>query len=116
MANIVRVRVELKDKYVDPKKNFNEMFHEFRKRVNNSGIMHDFKDHQYHESSSERDRKKRRDAVKRFQIEAIEEKLRKGEPVRSSQGLVKKVLSSQKREKEKEREKDKKKFSKKPVK
>lgn len=106
MSNIVRIRVEIKKKYSDPHKNFKEMFQEFKGRVNKSGILHDFKDHQYYESKSEKNRRKRRDAAKRFQMEAILDKIMKGERVKAPSGLIKKLLGTHNKDKKRDRDKD----------
>lgn len=95
MANIVRVRVELKRKYNDPAKNEREMIHEFKRRVSNAGIMHKFKEHQYYESKSEKARKKRKDAAKRFQLEMLAEKFLAGERIKAPSNVIKKIQSEQ---------------------
>lgn len=105
MANAVRVRIELKKKYNDPEKNFKELFHEFKKRVNAAGVLHTLKEHQSYESRSRKARRKKVEAGKRSQMEAIEEKLKKGERVKAPAGLIKKILANQKKEKEKEKKK-----------
>lgn len=94
MANLVRVRVELKKKYNDPDKNFREMFQEFKRRVSNSGLLHDFKEHQVYESKSERKRKARRASKKKMLIESIETKIRTGEKINAPAGLIKKVKAN----------------------
>jgi ribosomal protein S21 len=104
MANITRVKVEIKKKYNDPHKNFKEMFQEFKRRVSNAKIMHDYKDHQYFESKTERKRKKKRDAIKKFQMEQLAEKILSGERVKAPSGLIKKVLSAHKKDKKKEKD------------
>lgn len=94
MANVVRVRVELKKKYNDPHKNFREMHAEFKRRVSNAGILHDYKDHEYFESKSEKKRKKRSATRKKLQMEMLEEKILSGERVKASPGLVKKAMAN----------------------
>jgi len=106
MANATRVRVELKKKYNDPHKNFKEMFTEFKRRVSNAGIMHDFKEHQFYESKSEKQRKKRKAAVKKLQMELLEEKLQRGERVKAPTGLIKKAMANQGKGKKKRRDKN----------
>jgi ribosomal protein S21 len=94
MANVVRVRVELKKKYNDPYKNFKEMFQEFKRHVSNAGILHDYKEHQYYESKSEKDHKARRDSAKKALMEDIEQKLVTGQKVNAPAGLIKKVRAN----------------------
>lgn len=107
MANIARIRVELKRKYNDPEKNFKDMFHEFKRRVNSSGIMHAYKEHQYFESKSQKDRKKRKESAAKRQMELIEEKLALGERVDAPAGLIRKVLAKQWKDQEKDDKKKK---------
>lgn len=94
MANRARVRVELKRKYNDPQRNFKELLREFKRRVSNAGIMHDFKEHQFYESPSEKKRKKNKEADKKRQMETLERKILGGERVKASGGLIKKVMSN----------------------
>ncbi len=101
MANTARVRVELKDKYNDPEKNFREMFQEFKRKVSNAGILHDYKNHQEFESPSEKKRKKRREATKKRQQENLTEKILYGERVKAPSGVIKKILSNQRKKKRK---------------
>lgn len=93
MANKSRVRVELRKKHGDPYRNFKEMLQEFKRKVSNAGILHDFKEHQFYESKSEKKRKKRKEAEKKFQMELLEEKILGGERVKASAGAIKKVVS-----------------------
>ena len=93
MSNIARVRVELKRKYNDPHRNFKDMLQEFKRRVSNAGILHDYKDHQYYESKSEKKRKKRKEAEKKMQMELLEKKILGGEKVKASAGMIKKIVS-----------------------
>lgn len=94
MANQVRVRVECKRKYSDPHRNFKDMIQDFKRKVSNSGILHDYKEHQYYESPSEKNRKKRKESEKKQQMEALEKKILGGETVKASAGLIKKVMSN----------------------
>jgi ribosomal protein S21 len=103
MANATRVRVELKSKYNDPQKNFKEMFQEFKRNVSNAGILHDYKDHQTHTTRSEKKRKKKREAIKKHRQEQLERKILSGERVKAPSGVIKKVLSNQKKDKRKGR-------------
>lgn len=94
MANRARVRVELKKKYNDPHRNFKDMLQEFKRRVSNAGIMHEYKEHQFYESPSEKNRKKKKEAEKKAQMETLERKILGGERVKASAGLIKKVMSN----------------------
>jgi ribosomal protein S21 len=98
---LARVRVELKRKYNDPDRNFKEMLQEFRRRVSNAGIMHDFKDHQFYMSEGERARKTKRDTVKRMLMDSLTKKIVAGERIEGHGGMVKKIMSNLKKEKEK---------------
>lgn len=102
--NVTRVKVEIKKKYNDPNKNFKEMFQEFKRRVSNAGILSEYKDHQYFESKSEKDRKKRNETRKRFEMESISERIMRGENVKAPSGLIKKVLSSHTKDKKKDKD------------
>jgi ribosomal protein S21 len=93
MSNITRVRVELKKKYNDPQRNFKDMLQDFKRRVSNAGILHDYKEHQFYESKSEKKRKKRKEIEKKLQMEALEQKIIGGEKIRASAGLIKKVMA-----------------------
>jgi ribosomal protein S21 len=93
VSNITRVRVELKKKYNDPQRNFKDMLQEFKRRVSNAGILHDYKEHQFFETKSEKKRKKRKEIEKKLQMEALEQKILGGEKIRASAGLIKKVMS-----------------------
>jgi len=93
MSRIVRVRVELNKKHGDPQRNFKDMLQEFKKRVSNAGILHDYKEHQYYESKSEKKRKKRKEAEKKMQMEILEQKIMSGEKTKASAGVIKKVMS-----------------------
>lgn len=106
MANVVRVRVELKKKYNDNWRNFKELLHEFKREVGKARIAPDFKDHQRYESKSVKDRKKRRDANKLIMIESIEKKLIAGEKSNASVGIVKKVRSIMKKKEEEKKKKE----------
>lgn len=107
MANVARVRVELKDKYNNPDKNYRELWKEFTRRVNSGRIMHDYKDHQHYESRSKKLRQRYRESVKHHQMEIIEQKIVAGERVNVSDGLVKKVMANLHKEKKERKEKRK---------
>lgn len=98
---VARVRVELRRKYNDSDRNFKEMLQEFRRRVTNAGVMHDFKDHQYYVSEGERKRKSKRDSAKKLLMDALTKKIVAGERIEGHGGMVKKIMSNLKKEKEK---------------
>lgn len=105
MANIVRVKVELKKKYNDPAKNEKEMIQEFKRRVNSSGLLTTYKEHQVFESKSSKARKKKREQVKKHQMEQLEYKILAGEKVNARPGVVKKVMANINKDR-KDRKKD----------
>lgn len=98
MANITRVRVELKKKYGDPHRNFKDMFQEFKRRVSNAGILHDVKDHEFYMSKGEKARKKKKESVSKMRQEILEQRIMSGERVQAPAGVVKKILANQKKE------------------
>jgi ribosomal protein S21 len=100
-----RVRVELKRKFNDPDKNFKEMLHEFRRQMTKSGIMHDFKDHQFYESKSEKIRKAKRSSQKKRLMDSLTQKILAGERVMGHGAMVKKIMANIKKEKEKKEKK-----------
>jgi ribosomal protein S21 len=104
MANAVRVRVELRNKYNDPYKNFKEMHVEFKHRVIDAGVLHDFKNHEYFETKSQKDRQKRRKSMKRRQMDSLAQKIIKGERVKAPSGLIKKVLATHRKNKKRQHE------------
>ncbi len=108
MANAVRVRVSLENKFRDPVKNFKEMMHKFRRRVGDAGIKEQYKEHQVFMSKSEKRRKKKREAIARARENMIEEKMLTGEPIKAPAGLIKKVASRfNAKKKDKDKDKDK---------
>lgn len=96
-----RCRVELKRKYNDPMLNFKELKNEFKRRVDNSGILHILKEHQFYQKKSDKDRRARNAAIKKYQMEAIEQKITAGEPIKAPCGLVKKVMANMRDKKDK---------------
>lgn len=97
MANISRVRVELKKKYNDPEKNFKDMFQEFKRQVSNAGILHDLKEHQFFSSYSEKKRRKKQESIKKYRHEKLEEQILAGERVKAPSGVIKKIMAGQKK-------------------
>lgn len=92
---IARVRVEAKPGSRFDDRSFKIMFQEFKKRCSDAGIMHDAKEHQFFESKSSKARKKKREVINKRVQENIEEKLNRGEKVRCSSKLIKKIRSKQ---------------------
>jgi ribosomal protein S21 len=67
MANVARVRVELKNhnshaSYDERDKDFRIMFSKFKKQCSDAGIMHAYKQHEHFESKSRKIRRKKREA------------------------------------------------------
>lgn len=82
MANAVRVRVELRtSRHKSPEDEFKEMLHVFKRRCNEANILHDFKEHEFFVSKSEKKRKKKREAELKARKEREEKNMR-------SNGLV----------------------------
>lgn len=107
MSHPARVRVENKEKYNDPYKNFKEMFGEFKRQVSSAGVLHDYKEHQTYESKSEKERKKKREAAAKRRMEFVEQKILAGERVNAPAGLIKKIKAAQKKKNKKRNYKDK---------
>ena len=93
--SIARVRVELKPGVRYDDRAFRMMFQEFKRKCSDAGIMHTYKEHQFFESERVKDRKKRRESVNKLQQEIIEQKLLRGEKVRCSSKLIKKIRAKQ---------------------
>ena len=63
MANAVRLRVELRPSPNKTKEEqFREMLHVFKRRCNECGILSKYKDYEFFESKSQKERKKRRES------------------------------------------------------
>jgi ribosomal protein S21 len=77
------------------KQSFMLLLKEFRKKCGEAGISHDYKEHQFFESKSVKERKKLRNSINRLQQEMIEQKLLNGEKVRCSSKLIKKIRAKQ---------------------
>lgn len=106
MAKVVNIRVELKRKSGDPERNFKDMLQDFKRKVNTSGILHEYKEHQTYESKSEKKRKEKMIQKKKLLMESIESKIINGDKIYASAGLVKKVKSNMLKDK-KDRKKGK---------
>jgi ribosomal protein S21 len=92
MANVTRVKVELKKKYNDKEKNFKDMMHAFKRACQDAGILHELKSRQFYETKSEKKRRKRRESENKIRLERLEQKILAGERVQAPSGLVKKIL------------------------
>lgn len=90
---VTRVRVELKNKYNDPHKNFKLMMQEFRTQVSDAGILHDYKEKSTFESPGEKKRRKRAEQNRKFRNERLEKLILLGERVKAPAGLIKKVMA-----------------------
>jgi ribosomal protein S21 len=101
MANIPRVRVELRNKYNSREQNFKEMFQEYKRQMNNAGVLHEYKDHQEFESKSSKNRKKKKETSKKLRQEQLTEKILSGERVKAPSGIVKKILANHKKKQRK---------------
>lgn len=104
MPNVTRIKVKLGEKYNDPERNFREMLINFRFAVSDSGILHEYKESQVFQSRSEKKRKKKREIISRSKQTMIAEKLKTGDPIRASSGLIKRVKARQKKESERKRQ------------
>lgn len=93
--SIARVRVELKPGVRYDDRAFRVMFQEFKRKCSDAGIMHTFKEHQFFESKSVKARKKRRENANKMQQDVVEQKLLRGEKVRCSSKLIKKIRAKQ---------------------
>lgn len=100
-----RIRIELRRKFNDPEKNFKEMLQAYRREINKTGLLRDYKAHQTYESKGEKRRKTQRDARKRLLMDSLTQKILAGERVDGHGGMVKKIMADLKKDKEKRREK-----------
>ena len=62
MARKVLVRAELKNS-IDRERDFKYLLISFKRKCNESNIMHDYKEHEYFESKSRKARKKKRETT-----------------------------------------------------
>ncbi|MBD3280924.1 30S ribosomal protein S21 [Candidatus Dojkabacteria bacterium] len=99
MANVSRVRVELKKKYNEPHRNFKLMLEEFRRQVSDAGVLHTYKEHSVYESDGEKKRRKKKEREKKFAQERLEQSILAGERVSAPAGFIKKVLAKTKKKK-----------------
>lgn len=77
MSNAVRVRVDLRpSKHKSPEEDFKEMLHVFKRRCNEANILHDFKEHEFFVSKSEKKRKKKKEAIAKARKEREEQEIR----------------------------------------
>lgn len=99
--NVARVRVTSKWTGNSPNERlraFKHLLTEFRRRVADAGIMHDYKEHQFFESKASKRRKKKRESELRRKQELLEERVLAGENVRAPAGMLKKKKKKEKRE------------------
>ncbi len=74
MANAVRMRVELRPSANKTRdEQFREMLHVFKRRCNECGILSKFKDYEFFESKSQKNRKKKRESELRRKKEKDEQ-------------------------------------------
>jgi len=74
MANAVRVRVELRPSPNKTKEEqFREMLHVFKRRCNEVGVLSKFKEYEFFESKSQKNRKKKRESELRIRKEKEEQ-------------------------------------------
>lgn len=110
MANIVQVRVELKNfgkgDYFDRDKAHRIMVAEFRRKCQDVGIARLYKDHQYFESDARKSRRKRKESQTRLQLDNLERKIRSGEPVPKNNRLYKKLMQQKTKSKHKREDKN----------
>ena len=93
--SIARVRVELKPGVRPDERTTRMLLAELRKQCGQAGILHTYKEHQYFESESVKARRKRRQIVNKMEQATVEEKLLRGEKVKCSSKLIKKIRSRQ---------------------
>ncbi len=90
-----RVRVELKPGVRADERTTRMLILEFRKQCGQAGILQTYKAHQFFESDSVKERRKRRQTASKLEQTVVEEKLMRGEKVRCSSKLIKKIRSRQ---------------------
>lgn len=100
--SIARVRVELKPSKKGPEIDFKIMFTEFKRRVSDAGILHELKERQYFESKSHKERMAKRAQIQKRKEEDMEQKILRGEKVKGSSKLVKKIRNRSKYKKGKD--------------
>ena len=81
MANVTRVRVELKRYNPNASREerdraFKGMFSAFKKQVNEAGVLAEWKQKQYFESKGEKKRRKRKESASNLKKEQLKQKLR----------------------------------------
>jgi len=94
MAMCVNVRVELRPNRwggssYDKERALKMLLQEFKRRVDDLGIMHTLKDREFYESKSSKKRKKRRVATLRFQQERIVAAIERGESPKGASRFLK---------------------------
>jgi ribosomal protein S21 len=102
----------LKKKYNDSWKNFKEMLHEYKRRMNKAGVLHEYREHEFFESKSRKQRKAKRDMQKKTLMESLAKRILSGERVLTPAGVVKKVVANLKKDKlDKKKDRDNKKYT-----
>ena len=99
MANVSRVKVVAKWTGNSPNERaraFRHLHTEFKRRVSDAGIMHEFKEHQFFESKASKRRKKKREAELRRKQEMLEERIYSGERMKVPAGVLKKKKKKKK--------------------
>lgn len=91
----VNLRVELRPGVRCDDRSMKMLIHDFRKKVNEAGILPLYKEHQYFESKSSKARKKRKDCINKMEQDTIERKLAAGEKVQCSSKMIKKIRAKQ---------------------
>jgi len=91
MANVVRVRIEVKRKYNDPDKNLKDAIHALRKEIGKDGLLREYRERQTYQSPSEKNRRRRRSSAQKLLVESLRAKILSGEKIREPVALVKKI-------------------------
>lgn len=87
--NITRVRVEAsRFGYRDRDQAFKMLLHAFKRQRNDVGIDHDLKEHEYFESKSRKNRRKKRSAILKAQQEELQQKFLRGERVKGGKAKM----------------------------
>lgn len=91
----VNFRVEMRPGVRCDERSMRQLILEFRKRYNESGVATTYKDHQFFESDSSKARKKKKNSVNKIELETIEMKMSRGEKVKCSSKMIKKIRAKQ---------------------
>lgn len=93
MANKSRARVVSYGK----KKGVRALLKEFKRAVGEAGILHEYKEHQFFKSKSEKRREKQREVEKKMKLVQMEKDLMAGKHVKAPKSLIRKVLRKKRR-------------------